>query len=116
MNSRTCLYPFEEVGVDEWEDYHAEAFDFDYHVAVFLDAFDKAFVALVGASGDAHALVNGEVFSGVDAARACVAAGEEAEEVDGFLRDGLNLVALRVAVDPKGWRRARACATFTLEA
>ena len=57
----------EEVGVDEGEEDHADAFDFNEDLFVFFDALDVAFVALVEAAGYADVLVGPEFMAGVDA-------------------------------------------------
>lgn len=93
----------EEVGVDEGEHEKADAFDADYDVAVAGDADHGAFVAGEEAAGDADALVGTEAAAVVDGTAGGVVGGEELEEVNLSLGDGLDVAAVGVTVHPEGY-------------
>ncbi len=113
--SRGLCHRLKEVGVDEREDDHADAFDAYDDVAVLGDAADVAFVALVDAAGDADAFARLEVAGVVDAAPGGVVGGEQPKQVDGLLRDDLDGVVAGIAVDPDGWGHAGVLSAFGFE-
>lgn len=93
----------EEVGVDEGEEEDADAFDLDGDVAVARYAHHRAFVAGEDAAGDADALRGLEVVDVIYPAAGGVVGGEELQQVHLALGNGLDLVAVGVAVDPEGY-------------
>lgn len=90
----------EEVGVDEGEYDHADAFDAHNNVLVFFHALHVAFGAGVEAAGHSHPLVFTEVGAGVDAAACCVVAGKKPQQVNRLLGYDLNLAVVGIAIDP----------------
>ncbi len=90
--------------MDEGEEDHADAFDFDDDVLVFLYAHHIAFVAGKLAAGDAHPLVFLEVGFGENLTFGGVAGCEQAQQLDGAAGYFLYPVFLGVAVDPE-WHR-----------
>lgn len=87
--------------MDVGEEEEADAFDFDDDVLVFFDALYVACVALEGAADDADGLVGGEVGLVEDFTPGGVLGGEQAEQVDGALGDGLDAVVLGITVYPE---------------
>lgn len=89
--------------MDKGEHEEADAFDADYDVAVAGDANYGAFVAGEEAAGDADALVGPEAAAVVDGTAGGVLGGEELEEVDLSLGNGLDVAAVGITVHPKGY-------------
>lgn len=89
--------------MDEGEHEEANAFDADDDVAVAGDADHGAFVAGEEAAGDADALVGTEAAAVVNGAAGGVVGGEELEEVNLSLGDGLDVAAVGVTVHPEGY-------------
>ena len=87
--------------MDEGEHYHANAFDADDDVFVLFDADDVAGVAGKVTTCDTDGLVLLEIRFIVYFASCCFVGCEESEKVNGTFRDRLNLVVLRVTVDPE---------------
>ena len=81
-SSLISLYPFQQIGVDEGEHDHADAFDFDYHMLVFTNTLHIAFHALVGAACDPYMLVFLEIPVVVYFATACVGRRCQSQQVD----------------------------------
>ncbi len=105
----------EEVGVDEGEEHHADAFDLDDDVFVFADALDEAFVAFEGTAGDTHFLVLSEIFFGEDLASRSVVGCQELQQADGGFGDDLDAVVGRVTVYPEGDRQLGVGASGSFE-
>ena len=101
--------------MDEGEEDEADTFDADDDVSVFADALHASFVAFEGSGGYADALAFAEVAFAVYFAAGGVVGGEESEE--GYLPfgDGLNFLALGIAVYPEGNRGSGVSPSFGFE-
>ena len=92
----------QEVGVDEWEEDGAEAFDFYYYVAILFDSLHVALLTLEGAAGDAHFHALFEIGLAVDFAAGGVGGCKKPDEVDIARRYFGRFVFALIAIDPEG--------------
>lgn len=93
---------FQEVGVYEWEEYEAYAFDAYHDVSVLVDALHGPLVAFERTRLDAYALPFAEFALAVYLAAGGVFGGEQPEEGYLTLGDDLYLLAPGIAVNPEG--------------
>lgn len=87
--------------MDEWEHYEADAFNFYDDVSVFFYSGYGAFISFEWSSDYSDWLPLFEVFFCEDFASGGVLSREEPQEANGFGRDFLDSVVVRITVYPK---------------
>lgn len=101
--------------MDEGEYDHAHALNPHHNVPVFPDTLHETLVSLVDSARDPDMLFLPEIAGREDAALRRIVGREEAQEMDRRPRHHLDLVVLRVAVDPERQAALRLAASGGLE-